>query len=191
MQISSLFLSDHLWVIENFHKQSGSQVFHPIVIDILRRYLSSESIKIHFNEHGKPRVLCDTGSLYFSLSHSGDVLALFLSRDFDVGVDVEMMKERRYQQKINDRYFDKKTIDTLGFYRAWTAREAFVKAVGCGIDKNFAGICTVDQNEGSLIGFGKELSHQINFVSFKDRYLIATCRTQNVESKEIKFHLSC
>lgn len=183
----SLFLSDHIWVIENFRKQAGSQAFHPVVTDILRRYLPRESFKVHIDAKGKPRMLCDTGSFYFSLSHSREVLVLFLSHDGDIGVDVEFLQDRRYQHKISARYFGDKSMDTLNFYRHWTAREAFVKAVGCGIDKNFENIHINHQAQESLIGFKNQFSHQIKFLPFNDQYLIATCRGQNLSSKKIAF----
>lgn len=69
---------------------------------------------------------------FFSLSHSHDLVALFVSDDF-CGVDIE--KNREVSQKLIDRSLspEEKAVDSLSFLEIWTRKEAFAKIRGEGM----------------------------------------------------------
>ena len=93
--------------------------------------------------HGRPRVA--GGGVAFSLSHSGPVGILAVAPDGDVrlGVDVEVVRPRPHLGRLAERVLDPGTLarfvaapetERLGtFLRAWTAKEAYLKATGVGI----------------------------------------------------------
>lgn len=65
-----------------------------------------------------------TGEKYFSLSHSGNYIAICFS-DSNCGIDIEKTKPRNYQT-ISDRMgFNSNTLDE--FYMNWTKFEAEYK----------------------------------------------------------------
>jgi 4'-phosphopantetheinyl transferase len=93
---------------------------------------------------GKP-VIDAPGSaaLELSLAHAGDVILLAVSRAGAVGVDVERLDRPRNFEAIAARYFAPEEQAALAalppdaraaaFTRAWTRKEAMVKAIGSGI----------------------------------------------------------
>lgn len=83
------------------------------------------------NPWGKP-ILTNREQVHFSLSHSGQWVVCCVS-DLPAGVDVE---RPRCTPDVARRYFhpDELTAeDPVFLTRLWTAKEAFVKALGCGL----------------------------------------------------------
>lgn len=109
----------------------------------LAGYLCCEPRDLQFivGEHGKPSLA--EYSLAFNLSHSGNVLVLAVSNLSTVGVDVETIKPRKSMHGIAQRCFSEREFQhwqqlspaeqISQFFRLWTIKEAFVKAVGRGI----------------------------------------------------------
>ena len=91
------------------------------------------------NEHGKPS-LAEYPEINYNLSHA-DGIAVCLVSDTVCGVDCE--KVRPYRPNVVRRAFsenEKFLIDNspdnqrdLLFFRLWTLKEAYVKAIGIGI----------------------------------------------------------
>lgn len=110
---------------------------------ILASYLNIavKNIVIKTGEFGKP--LLESGLLYFNLSHTGNRLIVVVSNLGNVGIDLELKKERKNQTALVDKCFSATEIwywntlseadKTYMFYRFWVRKEAFVKAVGRGI----------------------------------------------------------
>src|SRR5690554_2588984 len=61
---------------------------------ILANYLSlsPKEIVIYATERGKPYIKADNAPFYFNLSHSGPHAALGISRDYEIGVDIEQIR---------------------------------------------------------------------------------------------------
>lgn len=110
---------------------------------ILASYLNIEAknIVIKTGEFGKP--LLEGELLYFNLSHTGNRFIVVVSNLVDVGIDLELKKERKNQTALVDKCFSaterwywhalSEEHKTRMFYRFWVRKEAFVKAVGRGI----------------------------------------------------------
>ncbi len=81
--------------------------------------------------------------LFFSLSHTKNMICCALSRNKEIGCDIESLQPRKYQENLTDRVFSKKehkfyrelptTSSIEFFYRSWTLKEAFAKALGQGL----------------------------------------------------------
>ncbi len=109
----------------------------------LADYVRCEPAALQFaiGEHGKPFLAGH--ALEFNVSHSGDCWALAVSDLDTVGVDVEIIKARAGMRGIARRCFSVGEFEhwltlapdeqELAFFRLWTIKEAFVKAVGRGI----------------------------------------------------------
>ena len=101
-----------------------------------------EKIRIKKAEHGKP-YLADYPELAFNLSHSADRLMIAVGWNCQLGVDIEICKQRINLSGLVDKcfaeeeaaYWNKLPEDQKKpeFYRFWTRKEAFVKATGHGI----------------------------------------------------------
>ncbi len=88
--------------------------------------------------------------IYFSLSHSGDFLALAISSG-DVGIDIEKIREAKESlvnrvccENEKKKIFSDKNPDKK-FTEIWTRKEAYLKALGTGIDRELVSIDTTDE----------------------------------------------
>lgn len=109
----------------------------------LAGYLQRDPRELQFviGEHGKPALAGH--DLAFNLSHTEDSLLLAVSNLQTVGVDVETVRPRKSLREIARRCFSAREFahwqqlppaeQTRQFFRLWTIKEAFVKAVGRGI----------------------------------------------------------
>ena len=83
------------------------------------------------NEYGKP--LSD--KCFFNISHSKGVVILAISQKHDIGVDVEVIRNKdedlvKYISSDEEYKFIKNEID---FFSVWTNKESLVKCLGTGI----------------------------------------------------------
>jgi len=105
-----------------------------------------DKIKFQYNKYGKP-CLSDphSSSISFNLSHSENLAILAITKEDDIGVDVEKLDPDIVFSQMADRYFDEAEKLELaqysserqkrGFYRIWTKKEAILKLEGVGFQK--------------------------------------------------------
>lgn len=108
----------------------------------LARYLNRPPASVVFNygPHGKP-MLAEAGAPHFNLAHSDGEAVLAVCREQAVGVDIE--RGHPPDGAIVGRFFsveENKAWQHLpeaaresAFFRAWTAKEAVLKALGVGL----------------------------------------------------------
>ncbi|MBD8840917.1 4'-phosphopantetheinyl transferase superfamily protein [Paenibacillus sp. CFBP 13594] len=92
------------------------------------------------NSYGKPS-LSHHSDVPFNVSHSGNWIALISGGTDELGVDVE--KIAPIDMQIAERFFSPKESQFLAaepddrrletFYRLWTLKESYIKAVGMGL----------------------------------------------------------
>lgn len=114
---------------------------------LLGRYLHTSAANLAFDlgEHGKPRLAGsepDRG-LVFNVSHSGDRLAIALAHEARLGADIECWRPLRDAAALASRCLGPSELadwnrlpesqQLAEFFRLWTLKEAFCKAVGRGI----------------------------------------------------------
>lgn len=118
---------------------------------ILARYLGEgpEHLGFVLGPHGKPELADPKSALRFNLSHSGGLALLAVSRAREVGVDVEALRPVPDAEAIAERFFSPaesaalRLLPTeqrlLAFFRCWTSKEAYLKAIGDGLAKPLDG----------------------------------------------------
>lgn len=112
---------------------------------ILSAYLNQRGDKINIAKtvYGKPYLL-DYPEVQFNISHSADTLLVAISSASAVGIDIEHVKKHRRDfsglvtkcfAQSEQNYWNAlpETEKSAEFYRFWTRKEAFVKAVGRGL----------------------------------------------------------
>jgi 4'-phosphopantetheinyl transferase len=93
-------------------------------------------------ELGRP-FLEEPAGLKLSLSHAGEWVCVAISTGGRVGVDVEAVARPIQRESLAKRIFSERDLQAFGqvptdeangaFFRAWTGKEAFLKAVGLGL----------------------------------------------------------
>lgn len=121
-----------------------------LVRALVRRVLAQElrlqpqDLLFKADTHGKPHVMIPGGKpLHFNLSHTRGLSVLALSRQAEVGVDVEAQGRQVELLALARRYFATSEILALEdlaaepqrelFFALWTLKEAWVKAKGLGL----------------------------------------------------------
>jgi 4'-phosphopantetheinyl transferase len=115
---------------------------------ILARYLGCPPAEIAFayGEFGKPRLdgRHAGAGLQFNASGSGDVAVCAVTSGQSVGIDIEQLRDAcdpgvvRYALSDLERTeFERIPAEEqpAAFYRTWTRKEAYLKAVGCGLSR--------------------------------------------------------
>jgi 4'-phosphopantetheinyl transferase len=97
------------------------------------------SLRIAASSSGKPHLLSSAPDMRFSVAHTGDTYVAAVGRGVDVGVDVEPLdRELGDVGRLARRWLHPEEARRVGgdahaFLRAWTRKEAYVKAVGAGV----------------------------------------------------------
>lgn len=112
---------------------------------LLGHWLQRDPARLQFQygEYGKPALADCPHAPAFNISHSHDWGLIAITSDGDLGVDVERMDPRTTWQGLARRFYSAREVSTLetlaterqlaGFYRIWTSKEAFIKAIGRGL----------------------------------------------------------
>jgi 4'-phosphopantetheinyl transferase len=116
---------------------------HAALRDVLRLYIGDDlPLRFSVGRFGKPQIEESCG-LKFNLAHSGQWALIAIARDREVGVDVEEIRDVDVGSIIRTRLSAREgaALSQLigrarldAFYRCWTRKEAFVKALGLGLN---------------------------------------------------------
>ena len=124
---------------------------------LLAYYVDTTPDRIQFGAGAKGKLHLAPGhALRFNVSHSHQWAFLALTRDREVGVDVEHHRPLRHDLfGIADRFFAPAEVATLralppeaqeaAFFRIWSRKEAYIKATGEGVS---AGLDTFEVSSG-------------------------------------------
>ncbi len=134
----SVLSSDELDRYHNFKIPAVAERFvssHACIRYILAALCDSapETLEIAHTPNGKPYLILD--GIYFSYSHSEQMVVIAVSRQFELGIDIESYSIVRDYNAISKRFFpisdslliDSSAMPKVEFLRQWTAREAVTK----------------------------------------------------------------
>jgi 4'-phosphopantetheinyl transferase len=114
---------------------------------LLGRYLGRSPAEFAFSygTYGKPSLREEFASIpvHFNVSHSRGLALLAFSLGRELGVDLEYVRADIASEEIAERYFSSREVAELlslaqpqraeGFFLCWTRKEAYVKAIGNGL----------------------------------------------------------
>jgi phosphopantetheinyl transferase len=152
------------WQIEPLPEGEGSQREREraLAYDVLRRLLDGESPRLEHDGKGAP-YLPDYPGLSVSISHCRTAVAVAVSTEGRVGVDVEC--RRRIGDGLMERVCTGEELEavraaedpTMAFLQLWTRKEAVLKMRGTGIqgfgsmvDALAANDCTIKELDTHL-----------------------------------------
>jgi 4'-phosphopantetheinyl transferase len=148
-RLRRLLTSDELVLCARYHRAIDRDRFvarrairRLILAGCLRR--SPGEIEFEIGEHGKPSVAgANPDDLRFNESESGGQSLLAVAWSHEVGVDIERLAVEPDVVEILTRFGDARERESyerlspalrpVAFYRWWTAKEAWMKAVGRGL----------------------------------------------------------
>ncbi|NWK84715.1 4'-phosphopantetheinyl transferase superfamily protein [Staphylococcus sp. GSSP0090] len=114
---------------------------HFLLREIIKNefYMSYDTLTFNFSEHGKPF----SDDMNFNLSHSHGYLAFIFSRKLDVGIDVQQhvyLSDSDLSSiggtlfsKIDYKLIEIASNKLVEFYKIWTQKESYGKAIGKGL----------------------------------------------------------
>lgn len=114
-----------------------------VLRSILGRYLDAapEALRFAYGPHGKPSLR--DRLLSFNLSKSGGLALYAVTSEPDVGCDIERREPDIDANEMAAQFFSPSEICELtslapalrvaAFYNGWTRKEAYLKAIGCGL----------------------------------------------------------
>lgn len=136
-----------------------------------------ENYSVSYNACGKPSVL---NAPFFNLSHSNELVMLAIC-DLPVGCDLEHVRKA----VLSHHVFHPEELSFLSsitpgnkrdfeFLRLWTAKEAFLKAIGTGIS---AKASSFDLSKGDTISLSDGTSWKLTHYAIPNfpNYLSCTC----------------
>jgi 4'-phosphopantetheinyl transferase len=104
--------------------------------------LAPESVELGYTDLGRPIYPPDT-EVQFSISHTQDLVAVAVTVGASIGVDLEAISPHLDLIELAERIFSEEDLAVFqahakgeklaAFYRAWTRKEAYLKARGEGI----------------------------------------------------------
>ena len=152
-----------------------------LIAGLLIRRAAGEK-PLAFGEHEKPYVR--DGSLYFSVSHSGDIVAIAVD-DREIGMDVEELPAED-RLKIADRFYHPREREYVhgaedearAFCRIWTRKEAYLKMTGEGISTDLTAFDTTSS----------PLRDSIDTVDLYG-YCLSVCCEERIENHHINISL--
>jgi 4'-phosphopantetheinyl transferase len=107
---------------------------------------SPDSLQFVCNPHGKPALAPRYGrDLRFNLAHSRDVAVYAFADGVEVGIDVEALRELEDADVIAARAFsagEYQAYRAFGFFYCWTRKEAYLKALGLGLQQDLPALDT-------------------------------------------------
>lgn len=140
------------------------QISHGALRQILGGYLDQDPRAVVFRHGPRGKPYLEGDGLAFNLSHSGQ-LALVAVAPEEIGVDVEKVRRLESLTQIAERHFSEREFGALdglvgdarelAFYRCWTRKEAYIKALGEGLSM-------------ALDSFEVSIGEQADFVACHD-----------------------
>ncbi len=149
-RLAGLLAGDELLRAQRFYFERDRRRFivaRGALRSILSRYLDIAPAQVQFSygPRGKPALAaaCDDGRLRFNVSHSQELALCAVTRDREVGVDIEFMRPLDDAESIATHFFSAREQAALrslpahlkhqGFFNCWTRKEAYIKAIGEGL----------------------------------------------------------
>ncbi len=142
-------------------------------------------LEIKKNEFGKPY----HPNLYFNYSHSGNVVICAASKNIQLGIDVENIRDIKpdeYNNCFTEVEKDKiiNSINNHLFFELWCKKESVAKADGKGMTIPFNEIII---NKNHALIFGSDKKWFLQNINIHAQYCACLCTSEAVEINLIPF----
>lgn len=138
------------------HTALTSALFIKYVIRLLLR-LRYDEMEFATNQYNKP-YLAGNDMFHYNLSHSGEWVVCAVD-ETPIGIDIEKMDHHPKlpldvlspEEKLAYDSFLGPMDKSLFFYKIWTRKESYIKAIGIGLQMPLDGIDVFSQNKKGII----------------------------------------
>lgn len=160
----SFLAADEREKYKNFHRELSKNLYllrkgvtRKVISDYLN--LSPNELQIRYDHKNKPYIYGK--QINYNISHSSNYLMIGISKDNQIGVDIQRIDDRKKEIPIS--IFSKQEIEQYNtiqcsekrefFWKTWALKEAITKATGDGMTTNFCGIdtSTLDVNHEETV----------------------------------------
>ncbi|TDD94736.1 4'-phosphopantetheinyl transferase family protein [Flavobacterium cellulosilyticum] len=155
--------------------------------------LDAKNISLDYRPNKKPYL--DSHPWFcFNISHSEDIAVIAISKS-EVGIDIEHISDNFDFTTLLSAIFNEKEISAiqnannkkLAFYTSWTRKEAFVKALGKGIDDEFKNFPCLDGHHNLNSKLIKTSEYwQVNSFEIAQNYIGAIAYNKDANPKNIE-----
>ena len=201
--------SDERQKAENYHVNKDGYRFvvaRGMLRKILGSYLrlSPNRIGFSYNRYGKPFLDSEDNSFRFNVAHSRGLALIAVTRGREVGIDIEFVDENIEILKIAQSAFSPTELSKLqtlesnlqaaAFFRGWTRKEAYLKAVGTGFSdpkKQLADPLMAAElhNSSRITGFEKIRDWTLATLASEHKYMAALAVEGEIGT--IRYHQLC
>ncbi len=168
---------------------------------LLAHYTGKTASELVFNygPYGKPELSQDNPALYFNVSHSKNQALIAVSLH-NVGVDIEKIKRSRSDIEALTQWVCHPDENALlshaaeaeqieMFYQLWTHKEAYCKAIGCGLQQPLPELCLNLLSASQVAQFKYKADDREAFLYPLSRYMgYAASICVSAPHIEIKFY---
>jgi 4'-phosphopantetheinyl transferase len=119
--------------------------------------VADREVRFRAATNGKPELAEDYG-VRFNLSHTEGTTVFAITRNRNIGEDVERIRDNKDAMELAGRFFSAEEVQWLSlqpaselsesFYCVWTGKEAYIKAHGDGLSKTLSSFSVLPVSEG-------------------------------------------
>lgn len=148
--LASTLADDESERAQRFHFERDRNryvVSRGLLRQLIGRYLKRNpaQLRLIYGPNGKPELAGHETdhTLHFNLAHSGEIVLYAFSQERPIGIDVEKIRKLSDADGLAKRFFSAKEYSAwrslarrdrlAAFFRCWTSKEAFIKALGEGL----------------------------------------------------------
>ncbi len=138
--------------------------------------INSDSIQFEYNSRGKPKIadFLNKINLQFNVSHSEELALYGITCDRRIGIDIEYLRDMDDAAKIAQRFFSPTESALIAglhgdeqkrvFFQLWTAKEAYLKAIGVGLAGGLDKVeIVLDKKSITLLSVGETSEYAANW----------------------------
>ena len=155
-QFRSTLENEEISRADRFHFERDRRAFtvsRGFLRHVIGRYLETkpEAVRFSYGPYGKPALdgQHKASALRFNMSHSRAVGLVAVTEARELGIDVEYIRADFATEDIARRFFSPCEVEAFNalpqerqvaaFFRCWTRKEAYIKAIGRGLSQPLDG----------------------------------------------------
>lgn len=162
---------------------------------LLVKYLniSPQLIRFSYNQYGKPFIdIPQSTDIKFNLSHSNEYCLIAINKNSNIGIDIEWINKDIMPNDIAKNYFSASELKDFSsinkenqlraFFKIWTRKEAFIKAVGKGLSLSLDSFdVSLDDVNPKIKQVWDKINYQLSNLNISNNYCASIVYTGRIK----------